>query len=607
MCRISSSLASSIITNHETPSSLNEPNSLEMLQKTTEDVLDSASQGILSGNLIDELAFRKSKSADGDDRTEPACKHRCRYCSKIFGSDSALQIHLRSHTGERPFKCNVCSSRFTTRGNLKVHYQRHTQIYPHLQMNPNPMPEHMEDMHKASIFARLSPPPPPPPTSSFPYPSRALMTRLPLYRHTEYPKLSMSHERHFTRASTKSDAKDVSSDLSQSLTANYGRNVRATNGTATSDAEETLKNINSQASRTTHDAKANLEPYSVQLGGEQSWQQFVKTSETSKLQKLVDNIEHKLIDSNECTLCHRILPSPSALEHHYKMHPDGCDKSSSFQCQICERAFTTKGNLKAHMSIHERSPSTEMLPQCPVCHKRFMNALVLEQHMKEHVGGRSHMSHDRIRDLQRHKPSADVDDDYNEEELLEDEAYNNMMHNRSVDNVSVACSDDSDEFVDRKSEPPIRDMRDRIAMKSTEPPVTPVSQHTVSSESGTVRMEQSSPTPSELSQSSALDLRPRQLFSHSPSSSMNNVPSPHHHSIGMFPNFPFLSQHSANSPSPLQYNAALNSLAHSVMPSGSFNPLGFPGIHKNENIVLIWKIYVLLTQLNVRTSRQYDV
>jgi len=32
-------------------------------------------------------------------RDDPHYKHRCRYCHKGFTSDSALQIHIRSHTG----------------------------------------------------------------------------------------------------------------------------------------------------------------------------------------------------------------------------------------------------------------------------------------------------------------------------------------------------------------------------------------------------------------------------------------------------------------------------------------------------------------------------
>ncbi len=30
---------------------------------------------------------------------DPFFKHKCRFCHKVFGSDSALQIHIRSHTG----------------------------------------------------------------------------------------------------------------------------------------------------------------------------------------------------------------------------------------------------------------------------------------------------------------------------------------------------------------------------------------------------------------------------------------------------------------------------------------------------------------------------
>ncbi|XP_017154179.1 homeotic protein spalt-major isoform X2 [Drosophila miranda] len=146
-----SDLASSIITNHD---DLPEPNSLDLLQKRAQEVLDSASQGILANNMADDFAF--DKAGEGKSRNEPFFKHRCRYCGKVFGSDSALQIHIRSHTGERPFKCNVCGSRFTTKGNLKVHFQRHAQKFPHVPMNATPIPEHMDKFHPP-LLDQMSP------------------------------------------------------------------------------------------------------------------------------------------------------------------------------------------------------------------------------------------------------------------------------------------------------------------------------------------------------------------------------------------------------------------------------------------------------------------
>ncbi|XP_016352657.1 sal-like protein 1 [Sinocyclocheilus anshuiensis] len=338
-------------------------------------------------------------------------KHKCRFCGKVFGSDSALQIHLRSHTGERPYKCNICGNRFSTRGNLKVHFQRHKEKYPHIQMNPYPVPEHLDNIPTSTgIPYGMSMPPEKPVTSWLD--SKPVLSTLtssvgmllpptisslpPFIKKEDNSSMAISSPSH----SAKSD-----SGPADALMRNTDNVLEEGGSTTLPISYEKVEENNHSSNLTTNMSSAvegtieyttsNSPPMATNplmpLMSEQFKAKFpfgglldpLQGSETSKLQQLVENIDRKVTDPNECVICHRVLSCQSALKMHYRTHTG----ERPFKCKVCGRAFTTKGNLKTHYSVHRAMPPLRVQHSCPICQKKFTNAVVLQQHIRMHMGG----------------------------------------------------------------------------------------------------------------------------------------------------------------------------------------------------------------------------
>uniref|UniRef100_A0AC35U9A0 C2H2-type domain-containing protein n=1 Tax=Rhabditophanes sp. KR3021 TaxID=114890 RepID=A0AC35U9A0_9BILA len=54
-------------------------------------------------------------------------KDRCQFCCKLFTNRSNLIVHLRSHTGEKPYKCQLCPYACAQSSKLTRHMRTHGQ------------------------------------------------------------------------------------------------------------------------------------------------------------------------------------------------------------------------------------------------------------------------------------------------------------------------------------------------------------------------------------------------------------------------------------------------------------------------------------------------
>ena len=341
-------------------------------------------------------------------------------------------------SGERPYKCNVCGNRFSTKGNLKVHFQRHKAKYPHIKMNPNPVPEHLD---------RLERPHPPMLVPAVPRiqeepdrtpPTDSLLSHQPSHQLIESEKtptpktdpkhLTVNHGMKLEPLATTTCPKTPTAAEAPPRSSPNPRESACTSSTGHShspiSSSSSTRPLTSGAVPLMTSSMGLTSPihgfHHMSIAGhpihvpsslgspptplppfgmdpnflprpsilpskmEDPLEQYmeVQKSETSKLEALVKNIETKLTDPNQCAICHRILSCKSALQMHYRTHTG----ERPFKCKICGRAFTTKGNLKTHMGVHRAKPPIRMMHQCPVCHKQFTNALVLQQHIRMHTG-----------------------------------------------------------------------------------------------------------------------------------------------------------------------------------------------------------------------------
>eukprot|EP00057_Strongylocentrotus_purpuratus_P030339 XP_781376.3 PREDICTED: sal-like protein 3 isoform X1 [Strongylocentrotus purpuratus] len=406
---------------------------------------------------------------------DPFFRHKCRFCHKVFGSDSALQIHIRSHTGERPYKCNICGNRFSTKGNLKVHFQRHQSRYPHVHMDIRhhpPTPPLMDQPLQPPSIHQIPMPTIPNDQPQYPYevdmtpyqPSKSTSPRESegtmadnarrYQEEEEEEEEEMKHSNNIDRSQGGDNRESPSTSQSGSISPNERRLIQSTSPSIALSSnvfpimsasgfpmssgyplpyagfprmafsQSGAMPFESSKSAAELDLVKPETPPSLANLAEAG----MRASETSKLQQLVENIEQKITDPNQCVICHRVLSCKSSLQLHYRTHTG----ERPFRCKICGRSFTTKGNLKTHYAVHRSKGPIRILHDCPICEKRFSNPLVLQQHLRLHAAeGMTippHMEHPRPEDMNIKADGDDMEktDDVGEDNHMDVDERNDL-------------------------------------------------------------------------------------------------------------------------------------------------------------------------------------
>lgn len=104
------------------------PDGRSMFHKHT-DSYKQASR-ICSVGHFKRMKFVSGRQTPFQPNADSSKVNLCRICGKTYARPSTLKTHMRTHSGEKPYKCSTCSKSFSQAANLTAHVRTHSGEKP---------------------------------------------------------------------------------------------------------------------------------------------------------------------------------------------------------------------------------------------------------------------------------------------------------------------------------------------------------------------------------------------------------------------------------------------------------------------------------------------
>ncbi|XP_078234591.1 uncharacterized protein LOC144583770 isoform X1 [Pogona vitticeps] len=309
---------------------------------------------------------------------------KCPECGKSFLSNVAMTIHIRTHTGERPFRCHLCPKGFPSMGDLKRHLKTHL---------------------------RPKEPPPPPPgeggaDAGAPKAKKCLTAKLQLLRQLgaapgpRKPHTCAQCGKSFNKKQDLRKHEGTHSTERPFACLECGRSFRLKQIlVAHLKVHVGERPFACQQCGKRFSQKHHVESHQRVHTGEKPFACSTCGKRYAQKQPLISHLRvHTGERPYACAECGKTFRNQATLTIHNRMHTG----ERPYRCLLCGKACSQLQHLKSHQRVHrgeqhllaagdakalalKRAREMQEKPfPCPRCEKRFRDEKIMQTHLKTH-------------------------------------------------------------------------------------------------------------------------------------------------------------------------------------------------------------------------------